>query len=93
MIFRKEPFFYGHDNYDQLVKIAKVQRLLLSCSCTPQLGSLSCYLVLRTAGLAWLSTHPAPLMLVSAVLLSCVTVRSRCHIQAWPDQAPAWCDM
>ena len=28
-IFRKEPFFYGHDNYDQLVKIAKV-RLWLS---------------------------------------------------------------
>jgi len=27
MIFRKEPFFYGHDNYDQLVKIAKVQGL------------------------------------------------------------------
>jgi serine/threonine protein kinase len=24
MIFRKEPFFYGHDNYDQLVKICKV---------------------------------------------------------------------
>jgi casein kinase II subunit alpha len=24
MIFRKEPFFYGHDNSDQLVKIAKV---------------------------------------------------------------------
>ncbi|KAL3525617.1 hypothetical protein ACH5RR_013989 [Cinchona calisaya] len=24
MIFRKEPFFYGHDNQDQLVKIAKV---------------------------------------------------------------------
>ncbi|GJR77801.1 zinc finger, CCHC-type containing protein [Tanacetum coccineum] len=23
-IFHKEPFFYGHDNYDQLVKIAKV---------------------------------------------------------------------
>ncbi|MBA0715857.1 hypothetical protein Golax_014737 [Gossypium laxum] len=23
-IFRKEPFFYGHDNYDQLAKIAKV---------------------------------------------------------------------
>jgi len=21
---RKEPFFHGHDNYDQLVKIAKV---------------------------------------------------------------------
>ncbi|MBA0772070.1 hypothetical protein Gotri_007508 [Gossypium trilobum] len=25
MIFRKEPFFYGHDNNDQLVKIAKVK--------------------------------------------------------------------
>jgi casein kinase II subunit alpha len=24
MIFRKEPFFAGHDNYDQLVRIAKV---------------------------------------------------------------------
>jgi hypothetical protein len=23
-IFRKDPFFQGHDNYDQLVKIAKV---------------------------------------------------------------------
>ncbi|KAI9083045.1 hypothetical protein K1719_034949 [Acacia pycnantha] len=23
MIFRKEPFFYGHDNHEQLVKIAK----------------------------------------------------------------------
>ena len=24
MIFKKEPFFQGKDNYDQLVKIAKV---------------------------------------------------------------------
>ncbi|KAK9811016.1 hypothetical protein WJX73_006703 [Symbiochloris irregularis] len=24
MIFQKEPFFHGHDNYDQLVKIARV---------------------------------------------------------------------
>lgn len=24
IVFKKEPFFYGHDNYDQLVKIAKV---------------------------------------------------------------------
>jgi casein kinase II subunit alpha len=23
-LFRKEPFFHGHDNYDQLVKITKV---------------------------------------------------------------------
>lgn len=30
MIFQKEPFFHGHDNYDQLVKIAKVGR----CCCT-----------------------------------------------------------
>ena len=29
MIFRKEPFFHGHDNYDQLVKIAKVT----ACAC------------------------------------------------------------
>lgn len=29
-IFRKERFFYGHDNYDQLVKIAKVYPLLIS---------------------------------------------------------------
>jgi hypothetical protein len=28
MIFRKEPFFHGHNNYDQLVKIAKVRGLL-----------------------------------------------------------------
>ena len=28
MIFRKEPFFHGHDNYDQLVRIAKVYILL-----------------------------------------------------------------
>lgn len=24
MVFRKEPFFQGRDNYDQLVKIARV---------------------------------------------------------------------
>ena len=24
MVFRKEPFFHGNDNYDQLVKIARV---------------------------------------------------------------------
>ena len=23
-MFKKEPFFHGHDNYDQLVKIAKI---------------------------------------------------------------------
>ncbi|KAF9621807.1 hypothetical protein IFM89_028245 [Coptis chinensis] len=30
MIFRKEPFFYGHDNHDQLVKIAKVNVYFVS---------------------------------------------------------------
>ena len=24
MVFRKEPFFHGQDNYDQLVKIARI---------------------------------------------------------------------
>jgi casein kinase II subunit alpha len=33
MIFRKEPFFHGHDNYDQLVKIAKVFYALLRHKC------------------------------------------------------------
>jgi casein kinase II subunit alpha len=31
-IFRKEPFFYGHDNHDQLVKIAKVSPSLIPVS-------------------------------------------------------------
>ncbi|KAK7260154.1 hypothetical protein RIF29_25960 [Crotalaria pallida] len=31
-IFRKEPFFYGHDNYDQLVKIAKTRIIRLNAS-------------------------------------------------------------
>jgi serine/threonine protein kinase len=30
MIFKKEPFFHGHDNYDQLVKIAKVKMCVLA---------------------------------------------------------------
>ena len=37
MIFRKEPFFYGHDNYDQLVKIAKVGRMP-RCVCAARAG-------------------------------------------------------
>ena len=28
MIFRKEPFFHGHDNYDQLVKSASMRTLI-----------------------------------------------------------------
>lgn len=37
MIFRKEPFFYGHDNYDQLVKICKVV-VHIAFASTYQLG-------------------------------------------------------
>jgi casein kinase II subunit alpha len=29
MIFKKEPFFHGHDNYDQLVRIAKVKNIYI----------------------------------------------------------------
>ncbi len=71
-IFRKEPFFYGHDNSDQLVKIAKVQALRLECimcwmpvSC----GGSQTYalilifwlnLVLRFWGLmSWMHTWPS----------------------------------
>ncbi|KAK1268094.1 Casein kinase II subunit alpha [Acorus gramineus] len=32
MIFRKEPFFYGHDNHDQLVKIAKISPVYIFVS-------------------------------------------------------------
>jgi hypothetical protein len=31
MVFRKEPFFHGHDNYDQLVKIAKARAARCCC--------------------------------------------------------------
>ena len=51
MIFRKEPFFHGHDNYDQLVKIAKARaravfRPLLSC---PLSGARSSQALARSA--------------------------------------------
>jgi hypothetical protein len=54
MIFRKEPFFYGHDNYDQLVKIAKV---CSSCACASQRGfevlAFECAHALRTLCSMW----------------------------------------
>ena len=46
MVFRKEPFFYGHDNYDQLVKIAKVAPAFLrtlSISCMNRLSPICCF--------------------------------------------------
>jgi casein kinase II subunit alpha len=54
IVFRKEPFFHGHDNYDQLVKIAKV------------LGTDALYAYLKKYGLTLdshfdglLARHPA----------------------------------
>jgi len=38
MIFRKEPFFHGHDNPDQLVKIAKVLGTDEMLSCLDKYG-------------------------------------------------------
>ena len=38
MIFRKEPFFHGHDNYDQLVKIVKVRE----CTSSRSRGATHC---------------------------------------------------
>ena len=35
MIFQKEPFFHGHDNYDQLVKIARVCPCFQLQTCSP----------------------------------------------------------
>ena len=42
MIFKKEPFFQGKDNYDQLVKIAKV------------LGADDLYKYIEKYGLLWI---------------------------------------
>ncbi|KAH9712251.1 Casein kinase II subunit alpha-1 [Citrus sinensis] len=39
MIFRKEPFFYGHDNHDQLVKIAKRQIIQILVLGTDELNA------------------------------------------------------
>ena len=42
MIFRKEPFFYGHDNADQLVKIARVRLVPLKITLLPGHVPLAC---------------------------------------------------
>ena len=41
MIFRKEPFFAGADNVDQLYKIAKARRIRFGQRCMPSLIALS----------------------------------------------------
>lgn len=40
MIFKKEPFFHGQDNYDQLVRIAKVSLVWYLIFCIPFLINL-----------------------------------------------------
>jgi casein kinase II subunit alpha len=39
MIFKKEPFFHGADNYDQLIRIAKVGRWVIIYSYSKSNGS------------------------------------------------------
>jgi hypothetical protein len=43
MIFRKEPFFHGHDNYDQVCFIKKIKSLFIYLN---SLFELRKYLVL-----------------------------------------------
>ncbi|KAK4390444.1 Casein kinase II subunit alpha-2 [Sesamum angolense] len=53
MIFRKEPFFYGHDNQDQLVKIAKVRMwycIHVRGCFVPELRKVSFYVFLLVLG-------------------------------------------
>ncbi|XWS21274.1 hypothetical protein CRYUN_Cryun30bG0041800 [Craigia yunnanensis] len=73
MIFRKEPFFYGRDNHDQLVKIAKVLRTdelnaylnKYHLELDPELDALlgSCYEATNNVPLLFIlgpSPHPQP---------------------------------
>lgn len=67
MIFRKEPFFHGHDNYDQLVKIAKVNQpastLTFGADWFSRVGFQAVCCTLSTLSSTAASTH----ILVSAV--------------------------
>ena len=45
MIFRKEPFFHGHDNYDQLVRIAKVMYTLYNAIFSINFNMLSMIII------------------------------------------------
>lgn len=58
-IFRKEPFFYGHDNHDQLVKIAKVDiQSICSLQWTNQLAMLLTFPI-SCSRISFLSTATA----------------------------------
>ncbi|XP_038970377.1 casein kinase II subunit alpha-like isoform X2 [Phoenix dactylifera] len=73
MIFRKEPFFYGHDNHDQLVKIAKVlgtdelnaylnkYRLELDPQLEALVGRQLIFLISFFAMITWIGLQPGKL--------------------------------
>ena len=65
MIFRKEPFFYGHDNYDQLVKIAKVS-FVPACLPVMRLAAQLPKHIYRPAALLKFSQFLRPLLLGSS---------------------------
>ena len=64
MIFRKEPFFHGHDNYDQLVKIAKVfvRPSLLACVSVCVCVLVHVYIVLVRV---YIDTHTDRILMIS----------------------------
>lgn len=79
MIFRKEPFFHGHDNYDQLVKIAKVTAC--ACSCSVEVILSLCYVLLTILMLALIMLHHAvPILHRYQYLFSIVLYHISCQI-------------
>ncbi len=61
LIFKREPFFHGHDNYDQLVKIARVLGTDSLFACRPSSSSSSsssssCLLISRFLAVTSTST-------------------------------------
>ena len=84
MIFRKEPFFYGHDNYDQLVKIAKVPLPRLSALLT------ACGSVLGFAAMCRVLQVPTSTCLECKATTSGVGLCT-CHAagkdNGWPGEA------
>ena len=56
-MFRKEPFFYGHDNYDQLVKIAKVNPKSLNFTHMQQTMASALFMYAMVHHLSTVSTY------------------------------------
>lgn len=60
IIFKKEPFFFGHDNYDQLVKIARVLGAFLDTSLALlAFNGLSVHVVAHPPSLGYRMRRPA----------------------------------